>query len=104
MQSILEDALVEQHKQARQAAGAQPRRRGRPRREDGGEDRERIDYASPEHAGMPHRGRTTEAEKHYVRVHLDEVNARRRAAGHPAIDPSDPKMQERYGFSPDQVA
>jgi hypothetical protein len=87
----------------RRAIAARPapqrrRGRGRPRIEHGRERRERINYASPEHAGEPHRGRTTEAEKDYVRTHLDEVNDRLAAQGLRLIDPSDPRMGERYGL------
>ena len=49
----------------------QPQAPRRPRR--GGDGRGKVDYASPEHAGEPHRDRITEAEKSYVREHLDEV-------------------------------
>jgi hypothetical protein len=58
-----------------------------------------INYASSEHAGEPHRGRATQAEQEYVRTHLDEVNARLREKGMREIDPSDPKMAERYGLT-----
>lgn len=61
---------------------------------------ERIDYASPEHAGEPHPGRITEAEKAYVRDHLDEVNARLRSQGRREINPNDPMMAERYRLTP----
>jgi hypothetical protein len=99
MSTVLDEAL-EAYRQERaraRAAASEPAPRGRRRRE-GAEPTERIDYSSPEYAGMPHRGRTTEAEREYVRTHLKEVNDRRRAAGHPEIDPNDPKMQERYGL------
>jgi hypothetical protein len=69
---------------------------GRPR---GRGTRTGINYASPEHAGEPHRGRATQAEQEYVRTHLDEVNARLREKGMREIDPSDPKMAERYGLA-----
>src|SRR4051812_5611114 len=90
MDTVLSEALYAEH-QARgaQAAGGRRGSRGRAT----GERGERINYASPEYAGTPHRGRATEAEREYVRSHLDEVNARRREAGHPEIDPNDPKMQ-----------
>jgi hypothetical protein len=61
---------------------------------------ERIDYTSSEHAGEPHRGRITDAEKEYVRNNLEEVNARLERDGYRTIDPNDPKMAERYGLSP----
>ena len=59
----------------------------------------KVEYASPEHAGEPHRGRITEAEKAYVREHLDQVNRRLRGKGMRTIDPADPTMRERYGLS-----
>ena len=95
MDSVLSEALYAEH----QARGAQPsgsRRRGR---QAAGEREERTNYGSPEHAGTPHRGRVTEAEREYVRDHLDEVNARLQAVGQRTIDPADPKMQERYGLA-----
>jgi len=74
----------------------QPQAPRRPRR--GGGGRGKVDYASPEHAGEPHRGRITEAEKSYVREHLDEVNRRLRGKGMRTIDADDPTMRERYGL------
>jgi len=59
---------------------------------------ERVNYASSEHAGAPHRGRTTEEEKEYVRDHFDEVNERLRAQGHRIIDLRDAELVERYGL------
>jgi hypothetical protein len=53
---------------------------------------------SPKHAGEPHRGRITEAEKSYVREHLDQVNKRLRGKGMRTIDANDPTMRERYGL------
>ena len=38
--------------------------------------RAKVNYATLEHAGEPHRGRITEAEKELVRTHLDEINQR----------------------------
>ena len=60
----------------------------------------KIDYSSSEHAGEPHRGSISEDEKEYVREHLDEVNLRLREKGMREIDPSDPKLANRYGLSP----
>lgn len=59
----------------------------------------RIDYATLEHAGTPHKGRITEAEARLVRKNLETINARLTAAGLRTIDPADPKMRERYGFT-----
>jgi hypothetical protein len=83
------------------AITAEHERRGRapaPRRRRGGPGRGKVDYASPEHAGEPHRGRITDAEKAYVREHLEAVNARLRAAGLREIDPNDATMRDRYGL------
>ena len=87
------DAVIEQARKvpasSAAAAARRPRAAGRA---------ERIDYASPEHAGRLHRGRVTEAEAAYVREHLDAVNARLAADGERVIDPADPKEKARYGF------
>ena len=72
---------------------------GRGRRRQTGERRARVDYTSPEHAGEPHRGTISEAEKAYVRDHLDEVNERLRGQGIREIDPTDPELAERYGLT-----
>lgn len=59
---------------------------------------ERLDYATLEHAGKPHRGKTTEEEARLVRDHLDEVNKRLADEGIRQIDPADPEHAARYGF------
>jgi hypothetical protein len=59
---------------------------------------ERVDYSSVEHAGRPHRGVTTEAEKETVRDHLDAVNERLAREGHRQIDLADAALVERYGL------
>jgi len=102
MEEALQRALTSQQKERKRPS----RRRGRRGRRAAGQRRQRIDYASPEYAGLPHRGRLTEAEKDYVRNHLDEVNERRIQEGHAPIDPTDPEMAERYGLTapePDAV-
>src|SRR5215212_6111185 len=65
METVLTDAL-----RAQQAE--EGRRRGRRGRRGAGGRRQRVDYASPEHAGEPHRGRITDREKEYVRENLSE--------------------------------
>jgi hypothetical protein len=95
MEAILSDALAAQQEQ-------EGRRRGRRGRRGAAERRERIDYSSPEYAGLPHRGRVPEAEKEYVRNNLEAVNDKRRAQGHDPIDPSDPRQAERYGLTASQ--
>lgn len=62
--------------------------------------RQRTNWASAERAGEPHRGTISEAEKAYVREHLEEVNQRLRAQGIREIDPADPELAERYGLIP----
>jgi hypothetical protein len=94
MGTVLQNALAEQHERE----GRRRSRRGRRARE----RRQRVDYSSPEHAGEPHRGRITDAEKAYVQNNLTEVNARLERDGHRTIDPNDPEMAERYGLSAPQ--
>jgi|SRR5215204_482643 len=65
-----------------------------------GEEKPKLDYASPEHAGKPHQGRISAKEKAYVSEHLEEVNARLEREGLPSLDPTDPKTAERYGLTP----
>ncbi|MEU8922383.1 hypothetical protein AB0D10_15815 [Kitasatospora sp. NPDC048545] len=60
--------------------------------------RERVNYASLEHAGKPHKGRTTDAEKQLVRQHLDEVNERLAADGVRTIDLGNADHVARYGL------
>ncbi|MEV0190069.1 hypothetical protein AB0I39_16195 [Kitasatospora purpeofusca] len=63
-----------------------------------GAGRERVNYASPEHAGRPHKGRTTDAEKQVVREHLDEINERLAAEGVRTVDLANPEHVARYGL------
>lgn len=84
---------------ARQVAGDAPRARPRAAAAPRAAKAERTDYASLEHAGEVHRGRVTEAEAAIVRANLDEVNRRLESEGRPTIDPADPLMKRRYGFS-----
>jgi hypothetical protein len=94
MESAVQDALIAKH-------------RDRPRSGGGGagggsaagrSGRGKVNYATLEHAGEPHRGRITEAEKELVRKNLDQVNRRLREAGQREIDPSDQAMRDRYGL------
>jgi len=65
---------------------------------DGRRSRARASYATLEHAGEPHRGRITDAEKQLVREHLDAINRCLREKGLRQIDPNDPTMRQRYGL------
>jgi hypothetical protein len=57
------------------------------------------DYATLEHAGKPHRGKTTEEEKALVRGHFEEINDRLAAEGLRTISLDDPEHVERYGLA-----
>jgi hypothetical protein len=94
MKAILTRALEEQRQTGAQEAPA-PRR---VRRAGAAPSRGKVNYASLEHAGEPHRGRITDAEKELVRNNLDKVNQRLREAGKREIDPNDPTMKDRYGL------
>lgn len=56
------------------------------------------DYATLEHAGKPHRGKTTDEEKALVREHFDEINDRLANEGLRTISLDDPEHVERYGL------
>jgi len=59
---------------------------------------ERLDYATREHAGKPHKGKITDTEQQLVRDHLDEINERLAAQGLRMISLTDPEHVERYGL------
>ncbi len=63
-----------------------------------------VNYDTLEHAGEPHKGRITEAERELVRDHLDAINERLAAQGLRAIDPADPEHAARYGLDDLAVA
>jgi hypothetical protein len=86
LDSAIQDALFAKHRTSKSQGGGRRRTRAK------------VDYATLEHAGEPHRGRITEAEKEIVRNNLDLVNKRLREAGQRVIDPQDPQMKERYGL------
>jgi hypothetical protein len=92
MESAIQDALITKHRTRPRSGGgggsASPGRSGRGK----------VNYATLEHAGEPHRGRITEAEKELVRKNLDQVNRRLRDAGQREIDASDQAMRDRYGL------
>jgi hypothetical protein len=92
MPAIVMNAVASQ---ASPAAAAPQRRR---RRGGTGGQRGKVSYTTLEHAGEPHRGRITEAEKELVRDNLEKINTRLRQAGLREIDPNDPTMRERYGL------
>ena len=59
---------------------------------------DRANYATIEHAGKPHKGKTTDAEKRLVREHLDEINERLAAQNLRTISLTDPEHVDRYGL------
>jgi hypothetical protein len=59
---------------------------------------EKLDYATLEHAGKPHRGKTTDAEKEIVRNNLEKINERLTRDGMRTISLDDPGMVARYGL------
>jgi hypothetical protein len=87
MESAVQDALIAKHRNRPRAGGSAPAGRS---------GRGKVNYATLEHAGEPHRGRITEAEKELVRKNLDQINRRLRDAGQREIDPADQAMRDRY--------
>jgi hypothetical protein len=77
---------------ATEAPAPSPRRRSRSRTD----EVERVNYATAEHAGVPHRGRVASDEAEYVRKHLKAVNKRLAAEGHRTIEPGT-ELGARYG-------
>jgi hypothetical protein len=66
------------------------------RRADGGD---LVNYNDPDYSGLPHNGRIGGQEAAFVRANLELVNANRRDAGHPPINPEDPSDAKKYGFT-----
>lgn len=94
MDNAIQDALISKHR-SRSRPGESTRTAGGGGARAG---RAKVNYATLEHAGEPHRGRITEAEKELVRSHLNEINKRLSDGGLREIDPADPTMKERYGL------
>jgi hypothetical protein len=59
---------------------------------------EKLDYSTLEHAGTPHRGKTTDAEKETVRNNLATVNERLKRDGIRTIDLDNAEHVARYGL------
>ncbi|MFD7908518.1 hypothetical protein ACFV4G_40545 [Kitasatospora sp. NPDC059747] len=60
--------------------------------------KEKVNYASLENAGRPHKGRTTDAEKQVVQQHLEEINERLATEGVRTIDLANSEHVSRYGL------
>jgi hypothetical protein len=59
---------------------------------------DRVNYGDPAHAGQPHKGRITDAEKELVRERFDQINERLAAQGTRTISLADPEHVDRYGL------
>lgn len=59
---------------------------------------DKLDYSTLEHAGKPHRGKTTEAEKETVRNNLAAINDRLKRDGIRTIDLTNEEHVTRYGL------
>ena len=59
----------------------------------------KVNYATLEHAGEPHKGKITDIEKQLVREHFDEINDRLVSQGLRTISLADPDHVERYGLA-----
>lgn len=97
LDAALFDKLATTRSMAEVLIAAPPARRAaKPRAAAAASDR--IDYGTLEHAGKPHKGKTTDAEKQLVREHLAEINKRLAAEGLRTVDLNDPSHVERYGL------
>ena len=92
------DKLATQNPMAELLTAARPVRRSTKSSANGSSRGDRLDYATREHAGKPHKGKITDTEKRLVRDHLDEINERLTAQGLRAISLSDPEHVERFGL------
>lgn len=96
VQSVLEEA--EDYRPGGSRSAPVPARTPEAPRKAAKSAADKVNYKELPHAGMPHRGRTTEEEAQVVRENLEEVNKNRVAAGHPEIDLSNQKDVDRYGL------
>jgi hypothetical protein len=92
------DKLASENPMNQLLIAARPVRRGPKTPASGGPRGDRLDYATLEHAGKPHKGKTTDLEKQLVREHFDEINQRLAAQGIRTISLADPEHVERYGL------
>jgi hypothetical protein len=100
----VEQAYSQQHEEQRSRRRGGRRQSTRRQQTESRKPKERINYASPEYAGLDHPGRVSEAEKTYVREHLAEVNERRRQQGQDILDPADPEVARRYSLTDEPIA
>jgi hypothetical protein len=96
------DKLATENPMSELLIAARPARRSSRTPANGTSRGDRLDYATLEHAGKPHKGKTTDTEKQLVRDHLAEINERLAREGFRTINLTDPDHIERYGL--DQLA
>ncbi len=94
------DKLASQNPMDELLGAARPVRRSTRPTVSGGSRGDRPDYATLEHAGKPHKGKVTDAEKQLVRDHIDEINQRLAGQGLRTISLADPEHVERYDLHP----
>ena len=58
-----------------------------------------VNYDTLEHAGEPHKGKITDAERQLVQQHFEEINDRLVNQGLRTISLADPDHVERYGLA-----
>jgi hypothetical protein len=92
------DKLATENPMDQLLVAARPIRRGPRASVSAGSRGDRLDYATLEHAGKPHKGKVTDTEKQLVRDHLDEINLRLADQGLRTISVADPDHVERYGL------
>jgi len=92
------DKLATQSSMAELLTAARPVRRSTKAAASGGSRGDRLDYATLEHAGKPHKGKITDTEKQLVHDHLDEINERLTEQGLRTISLAETEHVERYGL------
>ena len=92
------DKLATQSSMAELLTAARPVRRSTRTSAGSGSRGDRLDYATREHAGKPHKGKITDTEKQLVQDHLDEINERLAGQGLRTISLGDAEHVERYGL------
>lgn len=92
------DKLATQSSMAELLTAARPVRRSTKVSASGGSRGDRLDYTTLEHAGKPHKGKITDAEKQLVHDHLDEINERLTEQGLRTISLAEAEHVERYGL------
>jgi hypothetical protein len=92
------DKLAAQTPMSEVIIAARPVRRSARTSSPGSSRGDRLDYATLEHAGKPHKGKTADAEKQLVRDHFEEINERLARQGFRTISLANPDHVERYGL------